>query len=426
MSNLPALSTAQSLGVVAHGSPSTEGSDELRPNQIWRIVRRNWWILLGGAVISVAAAEVLTRRTVPQYQATATLRVTDGNELNISAVYRQFSPASEIPTEATVLRSRTLAEDVVSALQLQLRLTAPRNAMRSQLFDSIRIAPDLPAQQYQLVRQPDGRFAISSSDTGAVIATARPGETISLGDAKFRLRPDAQGFDRIEISLQPRLLAAEGLVGALKVDQPSAAAKVLMVSYVDTDRELVWQVPNALVERFIDQRQRQQRSHARSTVVFLRGQLDTIARQLSLAENEVRAFRERFLVVDPQAEATGQVTQMIARVSVQPWSRSLGRSRPRQPGVGRRILPRTASCWRFPRSCAARPRPTSSRRCPESRTSVRCSWPAGPPRIQMFVTSPPGPPSWRTSCGPWSRPISRAWRPRSRPSTGACNSSAAA
>jgi uncharacterized protein involved in exopolysaccharide biosynthesis len=312
MSNLPALSTAQSLGVVAHGSPSTEGSDELRPNQIWRIVRRNWWILLGGAVISVAAAEVLTRRTVPQYQATATLRVTDGNELNISAVYRQFSPASEIPTEATVLRSRTLAEEVVSALQLQLRLTAPRNAMRSQLFDSIRIAPDLPAQQYQLVRQPDGRFAISSSDTGAVIATARPGETISLGDAKFRLRPDAQGFDRIEISLQPRLLAAEGLVGALKVDQPSAAAKVLMVSYVDTDRELVWQVPNALVERFIDQRQRQQRSHARSTVVFLRGQLDTIARQLSLAENEVRAFRERFLVVDPQAEATGQVTQMIA------------------------------------------------------------------------------------------------------------------
>jgi tyrosine-protein kinase Etk/Wzc len=312
MSDLPASRALQSLGVLPSPAPFPEPSDELRPNQIWRIVRRNWWVLFGGAVIGIALAELVTRRTVPLYQAAATLRVTDGQEVSISAVYRQLSPASEIPTEATVLRSRTLAEEVVGALALQLRLGYPRGAVRSQLFDSIRVAPHAFTRRYQLVRQADGRFDISPADSGPVLATALPGQTVTLGDGRFRLKPDAAKFERIDIALLPRLLAAEQLVAALRVEQPSPAAKMLVVSYVDTDRELVWQVPNSLVERFIEQRQQQQRSHARSTVAFLRSQLDTIARQLSLAENEVRVFRERFLVVDPQAEATGQVSQMIA------------------------------------------------------------------------------------------------------------------
>jgi capsular exopolysaccharide synthesis family protein len=47
-------------------------------------------------------------------------------------------------------------------------------------------------------------------------------------------------------------------------------------------------------------------------VAFLRGQLDTIVAQLAKAEGAVKDYRERNLVVAPEAEATSQVTRLVS------------------------------------------------------------------------------------------------------------------
>jgi tyrosine-protein kinase Etk/Wzc len=312
MSDLPAPRAPQSLGLLTHSTPEAEPSDELRPNQIWRIIHRNRWILLAGAVGSMALAEVVTRRTVPQYQASATLRVSEGAEFNITAVGPQLSALSQIPTEAAVLRSRSIADEAVDALGLQFRLVHPRGATRAELFDSISVSPGAPAASYDLARQPDGRFAVVPTDSGPPVATVAPGQTALLGPVRFHLKPAAEKYERIQVRLQARQPASDGLVLALTVEQPDPSAKVLVLSHVDTDRDLVWRIPNTLVERFIAQRRQQQRSQSRSTAAFLRSQLDTITEQLAMAENQVRDFRERFKVVNPEAEASGHVAQLIA------------------------------------------------------------------------------------------------------------------
>ena len=62
----------------------------------------------------------------------------------------------------------------------------------------------------------------------------------------------------------------------LTVSQPSKDAEIVVVRYQNSDPQLAWQVPNTLGRRFIERRQETQKTEARSTVAFLRQQIDTL------------------------------------------------------------------------------------------------------------------------------------------------------
>src|SRR5437660_1783274 len=104
------------------------------------IVRRNSWLILGCTILCVSSAVTYVVLARPEYRAEAAIRIEDRRQpvpaLDILALYG----GNELSTEIEMLRSRTLAEDVVEALGVQLEITKPWGVPREQVFTSVRVA----------------------------------------------------------------------------------------------------------------------------------------------------------------------------------------------------------------------------------------------------------------------------------------------
>jgi len=312
MTGLPAPSAPTGVQRAPAGEPyGPDNGDEIRLQDALALVRRNRWLITACTALVLGAAGVLTFRATPVYQAAASLQIVP-REPNLPEVFRSLSrTADELVTEADVLRSRAIAEDVVDRLGLQVRLLRPARVRRGALIDSIVVSPTAAAGVYQVRRQA-GRLVVRDVERGRRWQTTPHEGWIALPGAKLRLAHRAAGYPVLQIGVSSRTRAAQALQEAVTIRQQSRDGNILDVAYQDTDRDLVWQVPNAIVDRYFARRRAVQTSETKGVVEFLRRQLDTVSVQLAAAEDELRGYRERQRVVAPQAEATGEVNRVMA------------------------------------------------------------------------------------------------------------------
>lgn len=318
MSELPA---SRAPHVISPPAPPV-GYPEFREtgphlSELIAIFVRHRWLILGCVVVMVTLAAAYTLRTTPIYEAASTVRIED-KEPNLPEFYRTLTTGSEVLTEMEVLQSGTLARDAAAQLGLRLRLTKPTGVSRSELFRDISVASKarqgsagLPTE-FTLRREASGKFALRSPGrSGAAFPPIVPGQHVNIEGIEFTLAPSAREYGEIRFDVQSLEGATEGVLASLSVSQTNRDAKIVRVAYRDADPQLAAQVPNAIVSRFIARRQDAQKIEARSTAEFLRHQIDTLAGQLRTAEDKLRRFRERERVVNPEVEASTQVTRLI-------------------------------------------------------------------------------------------------------------------
>jgi len=277
------------------------------------LVRNRWLILLCTVAVTGGAA-VFTVRTTPVYEAEASLRL-DEKESSLPDIFKSIGQKGGVETETQVLQSRGLSEEASDSLALQLRLVTPRRVPRSQLFSAIKVPANAPEGSYQLTLLTDGRFDLTELPDKQHLAFVSPGGQVRAGGASFVLSADARQYPRIDFAVASRASAASGVAGALTVSQPNRDAQVIDLRYEDTDSELVWQVPNAIVSRYLARRQQAKHSDAHTMAVFLQDQIGRVAVQLAAAEDTFRDFRERAQVIAPDIEANTQVARLVTKQS---------------------------------------------------------------------------------------------------------------
>jgi tyrosine-protein kinase Etk/Wzc len=265
-------------------------------------------------VCAVIASGVLTLRTTPVYEAAATLRIED-KDPNIPEIVRTLSVGSAVVTEAEALKSRTVADGAAQMLALQLHITHPHGVPRGEVFQQVQLEHEAPAAGYEITRLPDGRFRVASRWGPPVTAIVDSGRPFSVAGARLLLAPGAVRHGPISFEITPFENAVDEVLGGLAISPPDRDAKILTVRYLHTDRDLAWRIPNAIVAQFLAHRREMQQAEARGTVEFLRRQLDSTSAQLAGAENALRAYRERELVVNPQAEASSEVNRLVTMES---------------------------------------------------------------------------------------------------------------
>jgi capsular exopolysaccharide synthesis family protein len=265
-------------------------------------------LILGCALLAAAAGAVYSWKAKPVYQAAVSLRIEE-KQPNLPDVFRTLSRGNDVGTDIEVLGSRTLLEEATHLLGLQVRLISPRGIPRDELVRDIQAAPGAKKAKYELRRQPDGTFEVRDGD-GTRLSRGRPGEQLGLRGVTLRLTPTATHFSRLELVVQPFSEAVAGL-GPLTATRAGKEADVIALRYKDTDPGLVWKVPNLIAERFIQRRQEAQTADTRNQVKFLREQIDTLSVQLSGAEEQLKAFRERARVVSPTVEASSQINRLV-------------------------------------------------------------------------------------------------------------------
>ena len=285
--------------------------DEIHLRDVTNLLARNWWVIAASLVVVVGATVAYTLYQVPVYESVTSIRIDeDRSELPVLDVLQNLSSGSEVETEMEVLRSRTLAEEVVDSLGLQVQVASPRGVARSVLIEGLFVERWAPEGVYVLERQEDGSFRVSHQEDGNDLGTVSTDEGAALPGATFTVTERASEHDEIVVVVLPFDRAVLRLQNQLGVARPNREASIVNVRYESADTQLVRHVPNTLASRFIAQGQAIRKTEATSTVAFLEEQIDTLSRQLATAEEVLTTFREEEQVVSIAAEAESQVTQL--------------------------------------------------------------------------------------------------------------------
>jgi tyrosine-protein kinase Etk/Wzc len=275
----------------------------------WGIFRRNLWMILLSAAIITGLATFYTTRLPRTYQASSSIRV-DDQRMNIAGI-EQIGVGNQITTEMEMLRSRSLAEQVVHKLGLRLELLTPKRTARSDLFDSITVSDVADSGTYVLEASEAGIASASGGDAGATLVSVGPDGWVRLRGAMFYVRPAARRLPGVRVRILPREAAVDALRNNLNVNRLGNDANIILVQSRGPDPYLLRDVVNATAMGFIEQRQEAERAEARSRVIFLREQLDTLKPQLASSEDALRRYRQQAQIADLQIEASSQVSRLV-------------------------------------------------------------------------------------------------------------------
>lgn len=298
--------------------------------RVLRVVERHLGLAVGVPAALVVGTAVFVLVTAPVYEAAASLRIDEGRpNVAVLEMLRTLSGGGQVDTELEELRSRTLAEEVVDSLDLDVRVEVPGRVPRRRIFPFLAAWPDTLGAEYVFRREGEGVYRVTGrypvakgeADRGGRwawrrtvtrdLGQVRVGERVRVDGLTLELGPEAAGHSKLVVVQLPFHEAVDALRRRVAVVRPVREASMLVVRYQGGDPELVQAVPNLLARRFIARRRAVERAEAGGAVAFLGEEVDRVAQQLGAAEEALRAFRERNRVLAPAAEADAQVKRLV-------------------------------------------------------------------------------------------------------------------
>lgn len=340
--------------VASHvAAPSAPDADVVRLREVVGAIRRRWYLLVAGTAVGGAAAIAYAKYTPRVYEATATLRL-DVRQTPLPMIVARIPDPDAVFSEIELFHARPLAAQVVDSLGLRISVAdASRELPRSALIDSARVAASADTGTYRLVWDTPDAVRVMAERSPAVLATLRPGVPGTVGDMRLTLSEAHAPSGPVTLRVHPRDAIIDALRSAVHVDRVGTLTNLISVRYEDRDPALAQSVVAAWVHGYLSQRQHVQNADATSTANVLRAQLDTLNAELRTSEDAFERYRERERMVNPETEATTQVTRLAQlqadRSAVDAERRALAglmadvrtaaeRARPEDPSPYRRIL----------------------------------------------------------------------------------------
>ena len=304
--------------VVNGGLTMLPGHGMQRPaahRPVFGTLRRHLLLIAACAVVVAGATVWFTSRLQPIYVASATVRIDEKQRGAPAQDILHLTTGNAVKTEMEMLRSRSLAAAIVDSFALQVSLHEPRDVRRDRIFSFLGVARTATADDYTLQRVKGGVFELHQGPKDVKVAVLRPGQRVLVNGLGMELTADAARWSRVAFTVVPFEDALDSLQSLLTVSRRGRDADIIQVQYEGTDPRLVRDVANSLVVRFISSRNEVRQTENRSTVRFLRSQLEGLSGQLAAAEDSLRTFREQAQVVslsDQAAEGVRRHSQLEA------------------------------------------------------------------------------------------------------------------
>lgn len=287
--------------------------DAIGLRELWNSVQRNKWLNLFCIVLVVGGVAVFTELETPIYQAQLSILIDDKQgptKAGGAGIDLLFGPSGQISTQMEVLKSRGLAGDVARALNLEIDLILPPRTPRAALLTDIAVDTIASPRNWVLTKAAGDTFVVRVLETRQEVGRAVAGTPFANDNVTFTLTNAAVAQPEIRLRVVSFRSAVDRLQRALTVTRPVRDANIVLLRSQDSDPRTARDIANYTALRYIGLRTVVQTTEARSTAKFLRQQLDTLEAQLTEAENQLKVFRESNQVVDLEAEAKSDVTQL--------------------------------------------------------------------------------------------------------------------
>lgn len=283
-------------------SPFRDAAEFITFSEVIEVVRPWWWLIGGAAALGLALAAAWVLNEVPQYRATAVLRVGESREAvttGIEAPARELSRfINPLTSQVQLLRSRSLIAEVVDSVGFRLR--PEYSGFDRRLLAATYVAADATADSLWLIFEPAG-YSVRTQRLERWGVYGRP---VELDGVRFVIdgRPASDRATWLVIS---RERAVDALLSSLRVSARSET-NIVDVSFDHPDPVTAQRVVNTLVTRFqaFDAKFAQELAGRRR--IFLEEQVQQNSESLARAEVVLTEFRTGAQTYDARQELAAQ------------------------------------------------------------------------------------------------------------------------
>lgn len=235
----------------------------------------------------------------PVYQASSTVYVKKDNAQ--AGLNQLLLPGSDnsIQAEIEILKSRTIAEQVVKKLNLDWEIE------RSSKGSSCKILEVLAEPAFnELTLTLTGRSEYRLQDSkGKKIGDGESGKPFRHSGLMLNVQVAGKSGDTFTLTRVSLNNAAAALRGATTVKEVGRMTNVIEVSYENSNPGMARDVVNTMVQAYLDQSLAFKTQEAGKTVGFIEDQLNGIKEELNKAEVNLQEYKSSAGVVQLDAEA---------------------------------------------------------------------------------------------------------------------------
>jgi len=284
-----------------------ETADTLDLAELARAARRSWAFIVAFTLLGAAAAAGLLLFGPRRFQAASSIVVRSQQSSRASLLAKfaggadgaasllDAGSSSPLETEVQILSSQELVGRVVDSLQLQVQVRAPDGIASNAVVQAARLPGAFKPRKYTVSSGADGTIRVVGRDTTVTVPSGQP---VVLPVGRLSLTSAVHTGGPYEIQLFDREDAVTRIGKRISISK--AGGEVLRVTCRTSDSVTAAAIPNLLVGYYLALRHTTDRGTNQHRVEFLTAQLDSVTRQLAIAEQSLRGFQESSRLIDPQ------------------------------------------------------------------------------------------------------------------------------
>lgn len=284
--------------------------EEVKLRDYLAVIRKRKGVILLIFFAVLASTIVGTLLMTPIYQASTTIQIEErdlGTGLLPPPVREWISPerASAILTEVEILKSRTIAEEVVRRLNLDKKVHRPPKGVSISVSPIKADSSARPGTYKVVFKDSKGGYEVLDEE-GKSIGKAKAGAPFNGGGLSFTIsNVNAGEGSSFKFTLLEFQKAVEGLRGNTKVES-IRNTNIIKVSVESDDPERAAMMANTIADRYISQHLKRRTQQAFSAREFIGQQLDIVRRDLRQAERALGDFKAEkgVVLLDEEARAT--------------------------------------------------------------------------------------------------------------------------
>ena len=275
------------------------------------IMRRRRAFLLSFLVIFIFVA-LYTFLMKPIFEASSTLYVKDekGNKGKGLGDLSLLSVSNPVDSEIEILKSRTIAEQVVKRLHLDWVISNKSAGLEVKIVE-FSSSSSIPEYVIEIVEP--GVFKIVFED-GSPKVTGRMGELLKTNNLTL-LISDIKGKsgDKFRLKQAPLYPTADSLRRSIKASEVGKKTNIVKVVYSSTSPVKARDVVNTLVQVYLDQTVSFRAEEASRTIEFVEGQLKGTRDELDQSEKNLQVYKSNNGVVKLETE-TEELVRKISDI----------------------------------------------------------------------------------------------------------------
>ena len=303
---------------------NNQQEDEFQILNVFRDILRKWHYFLIAGVFFTGLALLYVRFTLPVYQASSSILIDDeqSSPANVSDLLSSdlFGTNLNLPTEIGILRSRTVIQETIKRLNLEVQYWSTTNFPTQPLYPKspIKVEVDTFIREYK-----DLAFSITVIDSNYFNLEVEYdgdklpafylnqkfafGQDIETKHFKFRLqkgnfvKPVIGGTYEFKVRSANKLIAE--MLENLTAEPLDKDANIVRLTYMDVIPVRALDILNEVGKVYIDLDIQDKAEVASLTLKFVDEQLNNTGSMLSTNEQEMQAFKEKNKTVDLSEES---------------------------------------------------------------------------------------------------------------------------